>query len=474
MPTLQRDPATLCRATFFTPCASEPEQRDDAELARPLIVDGDRALIKTDLLIESFLALLATRPVKALRCLGGLGSGRAALAARLADEVTIPPHTLPLNQQLLERLREKKVAGRRLYLVSAADRRLIEALAAHLGLFDGTFVFDGETDPAGVARMRRLCEAFGEGGFDDADYVTADAKTTGLVQAVPWGEVMKVLRIHQWLKNTLLFLPLFAAHVGDVASIATSVLAFFCFNFCASSVYVLNDLLDLSNDRQHPSKSRRPFAAGSIDLRIGIVLIPLLLALSAGLAVFLPRAFIEVLVVYYVLTLSYSLWLKRMMIVDVVLLACLYGIRVVAGAVAVGITLSVWLVAFCLFLFFCLAMVKRCSELINCGGREAVQLPGRAYLPNDLPVLESMAIASGYISVLVLALYINSPIAHQLYKIPELLWIFCIVLLYWISRVLVLTRRGLMHDDPIIFAATDRISLLCGAVMGAVAIGTSL
>jgi len=457
---------------------------------RPLVVDLDGGLIKTDLLIESFLLLLATHPLRALGSLLAHGHGKTTLKARIADEVVIDLHVLPLNQPLLERLRAEKSSGRALYLVSASDRRTAESLAAHLGLFDGVFASDGETPLAGAARAQRLCAAFGDRGFDYAGSTMADlavwshaagallvAPSPALRHAVaphfPHAEVIgkqgfrpedliKALRLHQWLKNLLIFVPPLAAHIIDAASLATSLLAFVSFGLCASSVYLLNDLLDLANDRRHPSKRRRPFAAGLIPLKYGIALIPALIAASALLALGLPWLFLGVLGSYYLLTLAYSLWLKRRMMIDVVLLACLYGIRVVAGGAAVGVPLSVWLVAFSLFLFFSLALVKRCAELIDGARKNAGDPPGRGYRREDLPVLESMATASGYLSVLVLALYINNPVVGRLYTVPELLWPICAILLYWISRVLMLTHRGQMHDDPVIFAATDRVSLASG------------
>ncbi len=470
--------------------------------ARPLVVDLDGTLIKTDLLIESFLVLLGAHPLKALGSLSALSRGKAALKARIADEVVIDLHTLPLNQPLLARLRAEKAAGRALYLASASDRRYVEPLAAHLGLFDGVFASDGHRNLAGPAKAQRLCEAFGEGGFDYVGDALVDmavwdraagvlvvAPSPALRQTVcarfPHAEVIgehiiqpkdwvKALRLHQWLKNLLIFVPLLAAHAINTGSLATSLVAFFSFGFCASSVYLLNDLLDLAHDRRHPSKCRRPFAAGLIPLKYGLALIPVLILVSMLLALDLPRLFLAVLALYYLLTLAYSLWLKRRMMVDVVLLACLYGIRVVAGGVAVAVPLSVWLVAFSLFLFFSLALVKRCAELIDHAGKGAGDPSGRGYRQEDLPILLPMATASGYLSVLVLALYINNPVVGRLYAAPELLWPICTILLYWISRVLVLTHRGDMHDDPVIFAVTDRVSLISGALIVLAGMAASL
>ncbi len=469
---------------------------------RPLVVDLDGTLIKTDLLIESFLLLLGAHPFRALADLATLGQSKAAFKARIADQVMIDPQSLPLNQIVLARLRAEKAAGRALYLASASNIRYVEAVAAHLGLFDGVFASDSTHNLAGTAKMNRLCVAFGAGGFDyigdslvdmavwgQAAGVLVVSPSPSLRRAVsarfphaeiidnagiPLKELIRAVRPHQWLMNLLIFVPLLAAHAIAAGSLTASLLAFLSFGFCASSVYLLNDLLDLANDRRHPSKCRRPFAAGLIPLTHGLVLIPILIVISVVLALGLPRLFLVVLASYYLLTLGYSLWLKRRVMVDVVLLACLYGIRVVAGGVAVAVPLSVWLVAFSLFLFFSLALVKRCTELIDHVGKGAGDPPGRGYRQEDLPILESMATASGYISVLVLALYINNPVVGHLYTVPELLWPICAILLYWISRILVLTHRGEMHDDPVIFAVTDRISLISGVLMVLAGVAASL
>jgi len=274
-----------------------------------------------------------------------------------------------------------------------------------------------------------------------------------------WRDYVQALRAHQWLKNILVFTPALAAHRFDDALVA-SILAFFSFSLSASSVYILNDLLDLRNDRAHPRKRLRPFAAGRIPIMYGVALFPALLLASLAIGFFLPKEFVLVLAGYFLLSCVYSLGLKRRMLVDVVVLACLYGSRVVAGSAATGVVLSPWLVAFAMFLFFSLALVKRCAELSDHLDRGKGDPMGRGYQLDDLPVLRSMATASGYVSVLVLALYINGDAVFTLYRHPDRLWLNCVLLLFWISRVIMITHRGGMDDDPLVFAASDRLSQL--------------
>jgi 4-hydroxybenzoate polyprenyltransferase len=282
---------------------------------------------------------------------------------------------------------------------------------------------------------------------------------------------LKALRPHQWLKNFLVFLPMLAAHKWDAETFGQSLLAFVAFSLVASGVYVLNDLLDLSADRAHPRKRNRPLASGALPIAHGTWLVPILLLSGLAFAIPLGSLFVLVLLGYCSATTAYSLWLKRHMIIDICTLAGLYTTRVVAGGVATGIPLSVWLLAFSIFFFFSLAAVKRQAELIDGVATGAVTAHGRSYHVNDLPVVASMATASGYVSVLVMALYLNSPTVSALYSYPEALWGICLVLLYWISRMVMATNRGNMHDDPLVFAVKDRISLICLALVVGFAVG---
>lgn len=281
----------------------------------------------------------------------------------------------------------------------------------------------------------------------------------------------RALRLHQWLKNVLLFVPLIAAHrYIEAALIRDAVIAFVSFGLCASSVYILNDLIDLPSDRQHATKRLRPFAAGRLPIRAGVLASPLLLALSFALAAWrLPVAFVIGLASYYTITLAYSLWLKRRLTIDVITLATLYTLRIIVGALALDIPLSFWLLAFSMFMFLSLALVKRYAELWQLKAQNNPEKAGgRSYLADDLQMIASLGAASGYISVMVLALYINDPRTTQLYRHPEFIWFACPLLLTWITRVWMLAHRGQMTEDPVIFAMRDRLSLFLGALMAIV------
>lgn len=270
----------------------------------------------------------------------------------------------------------------------------------------------------------------------------------------------RALRPHQWLKNTLIALPAVAAHRFSYETVETVLLAFVAFSLCASAVYVINDLIDFEHDRNHPGRSKRPFASGALSFRFGVGLASALLAMAFCLALLLPTAFLFVLCGYFVSTLAYSLHLKRLLMLDVVVLACLYGMRVIAGGTATAIIPSEWLITFCVFFFLCLALVKRGAELKILSTDKETQLPGRAYRTEDFNALQSLAGAAGLVSVLVLGLYADSPDVRTLYSHPSGFWGVGLLLVVWVGRVILITGRGEMHDDPVIFAATDRASLL--------------
>jgi len=454
---------------------------------RPLVVDADRALLRTSLFWEAFLALLSTAPGRALAALARLPHGAQAFRDRVFDQSPLDVATLPLDEGVVQRLRAEAAArpvfvacgggGRRggapgggVFLggggVGGAGRvlgggggaaRPPRALAERLDLRSRVFA------SRGAPRRAALTEAFGEGGFDTLD--TAPPRRNG---ARP---LIKALRCHQWAKNLLIFVPALGAHAFR-EGLAYSVIAFISFSLCASSVYLTNDLLDLAADRAHPRKRNRPIATGALPIGAALVTALLLLAVSGGLALLLPPRFLLVLGGYYVLTLAYSVRLKELAIVDVMALACLYGARLMAGSAATGAVLSPWLEALSTFLFLSLALVKRAAELSlrQDGG---AQVARRGYRPSDLPVLMSMAAASGYLSALVFALYVNSQDVGRLYPHPHRLWLICILILYWVSTVLLKTHRGEMHDDPVVFAFKDRSGWVCG-LAGAAVVASAL
>lgn len=286
----------------------------------------------------------------------------------------------------------------------------------------------------------------------------------------PFSPYLRVFRPHQWLKNALVFLPLLAAHQFDQQTVFKTFLALIAFSLVASSVYVLNDLVDIEADRAHPRKYNRPFASGDVPTSHGPLLLLVPLGAGAGVAALLEPWFALVLAGYYATTLAYSFFLKRRLVIDICVLAGLYTFRIIAGGAASGIPLSVWLLAFSVFFFLSLAAVKRQAELVDGVASGTIQAQGRGYTTDDLPIVANMAISAGYVSVLVMALYLNSPVVSELYASPILLWGICLVLLYWISRVVMLTHRGRMHDDPVVFAVKDPVSLICFAAVLVIAI----
>ncbi len=476
--------------------------RSDDMRNKVLVVDLDGSLLRSDMLLESFWASFARDWRTPLRAVAALVQGRAALKARMAEGGAPDPATLPYDEAVLARIAAWREDGGRVALVTAADQSLAEAIGAYLGLFDSVHGSDGQTNLKGEAKADFLDIQFGPGGYayvgdSPADLAVwrraAQAFTVGASPALrarvealqpdvthlsppatPFRAMLRAMRPHQWLKNVLVFFPLIAAHRFDGGTLAQGLMAFLAFGLVASSVYVLNDLLDLGADRAHPRKRNRPLASGALPLRLGMMMVPVLLGagLAVGLAV--APAFLGVLVLYYLLTVTYSLWLKRKLLIDVLVLAMLYALRVIAGAAATDIGLSVWLVAFSLFLFLALAAVKRLAELVDAAERGVANATGRGYLVKDLPVVSQMAMTSGFAAVLVLMLYLDAPEVAANYSSPMLLSGACLVLLYWVVRMVMLANRGQMDDDPVVFAARDRVSNVALALIAALFIGASV
>jgi 4-hydroxybenzoate polyprenyltransferase/phosphoserine phosphatase len=466
----------------------------------PLCVDLDGTLIHSDLLLESALLLIKQRPLYILSMFLWLLQGKAVLKAQIAARVNLSPAALPYNNELLEWLRAERQAGRPLWLCTAANEKLANAVAAHLDLFEGVVASDPTRNLAGDAKASELVRLFGERGFDYCGNEVRDLKvwqhshgavvvnaTSALEKAAAaegaavvgsfpsrgsrWRAVLRALRPHQWAKNALIFAPLLAAHQArSLHQLSAVAMATVAFCLCASSVYILNDLLDLEADRAHPRKSRRPFASGALSIKAGLLLCPLLLLGGVALAAFLPGKFQLVFATYYVLTCAYSFDLKGRVIVDTLSLAALYTLRIIAGAAAVDVPLSFWMLLFSIFLFLSLAFVKRYAELDSLRRRARLRAAGRGYHVEDLGVLQSLGSASGYMSILVLALYINSPEVAALYQRPKMIWLLCVLMLYWISRVWMKAHRGEMHDDPVVFALKDRVSLAIVGLAGLTAI----
>jgi 4-hydroxybenzoate polyprenyltransferase len=477
--------------------AARPFESPTIQAEIPLVADLDGTIVRTDLLLESWLALLKQNPFYFLLLPLWLLRGKAFVKREIARRVELDATLLPYRMDLLEYLKRQRVRGRSIVLATASDALIAQRVADHLGLFDAVFASDGSTNLSGGQKRDRLVEAFGDKGFDYAGNDSRDLPVwRSARQAVvvgrerrlhsrmarkraidcdiapdqrSWCDLLKPLRLEQWLKNLLVFVPLFAAHrVLEASSSVKTLLAFAAFGCCASAGYVLNDLLDLAADRRHPEKRHRPFAAGDLPLAYGLIMIPVLAAIGSAIAILVSPLFLGMLWIYAALTATYSFSVRRVVLLDVIFLAGLYTMRVMAGAVAISVWPTQWLLAFSTFLFLSLALVKRYGELVIMKRLDGEQAHSRSYELSDSELLAAMGSASGYAAVLVLALYIESDIAHDIYGRPRLIWFLCPLMLYWISHIWLIAHRGKMPGDPLVFATRDRVSRILIGLMIAI------
>ena len=485
-----------------------PASDIDIAAAPVLCVDLDGTLVKSDTLHDSALAVARHHPAALFNIPGWLLQGKAALKRHLANTVQLDVAHLPYNRELLQYLEQQHATGRPIYLATAADADTGNRIAAHLGIFTGVLASDGQINLAGKNKLAAFQSHFGD-NFSYIGNALPDLPllqhchepmvanpTPGLSAALRKSRIipvrsfndrasyfkswLKAVRLHQWAKNTLIFVPLLLAHAWAPGLIAAAVLAFFSFGLCASATYIVNDLLDLEADRQHPRKRLRPFASGDLSALSGVLVVALFLCASLALAIFVPRTvtalspqlflvephrFLLWMAVYLVTTLAYSLRLKRAVLVDVIVLSGLYTIRIIAGSAATGIAVSTWLASFSIFFFLSLALVKRFAELENLRERGGVSIGGRGYHVADIEQLRSFGSSSGYVSVAVLTLYIWNLDAAQLYHHTNRLWLLIPVLLLWIMRLWLKASRGELDEDPVVYAITDRRSLLLGVLV---------
>ena len=461
---------------------------------RALVVDLDGSLISTDTLYESLMGLLKANVFLILLLPFWLLKGKAHLKNNIAQRVTIDVATLPYNQAVINYIKAAKEQGRKCYLATGSVKKYADNVAKYVGLFDEVFSTDDQKNLTGSHKAHYLNQRFGKGGYDYLGNHSVDLKLwrhshTAIVVsnsarliaqaekvcrhvevlAAPkatFKTYLKGIRVHQWVKNALIFVPLFSAHkMQDMDAVVMCLLGFLAYSLAASSVYVLNDLLDLDADRVHATKKNRPFASGHISILAGLILFSWLLFFSFSVAlVYTPIEFTYALIMYYALTLAYSFKLKRVLMLDTILLAALYTMRIIAGTLLIAVSFSFWLLAFSMFIFLSLALLKRYTELVLMKAEGKTTSIGRGYRTDDASMIAGLGNASGYISVLVMALYVNSPAVTNMYSVPEWLWLICPVLLYWISRAWLLAHRGQMNDDPIVFAVKDKVSLLMGLV----------
>lgn len=466
-----------------------------------LVVDLDGTLTPSDTLVESALELLKRRPAAAPGLAAALAGGRARFKAWIAERVALDPAALPWREDFVAWLRAERAQGRRIVLATAADRRIAEAVARHFdGLFERVLASDGRANLKGGAKLTALREAVGPrfvyAGDSAADLdVWPGAAAAVLVGAAPsvaarvtvpvvarfgadagsrlalWA---RAIRVHQWVKNVLLFVPVLTAFAFNLTALGHTLLAFLAFSLTASATYIGNDLWDLASDRAHRRKRHRPFASGALAAHHGVAAAILLMGAGVALGALVSKAFLGMLLGYVVVTTAYSWTLKRYVILDALTLALLYTWRVVAGAVAIGVAMSTWLLAFSMFLFVSLALIKRCAELVALQQEGRTETRGRNYGVQDLVVLWPLGVGSGLAAVVVFGLFIGAPETASRFANPSWLWGTALALTYWLARLWVKTARGVMHDDPIVFALRDRGSRLTVLAMVAIALAAML
>ena len=492
---LANEQARGCGYRFTSATDSATESSGSCLENVPLVVDLDGTLLRTDLLFESALRLIKQKPWLALLIPFWLVWGRAYLKQKIFQLARIDVSLLPLHEEMLAWLRAEKARGRRLVLATASDYEQACSVVQPLRLFDTVLGSDGQRNLKGRHKLEGIVEACGE-RFDYAGNSHADLPIwrkchhAVIVNAHLWIELtarrmanvvrvfprfsalrqaIHAMRPYQWIKNLLLFVPAITSHtIFEPAVSGKTTLAFISFGFCASAAYIFNDLLDLEEDRRHATNKNRPFASGRMSIGSGILLSIACLAASALIAPFVSTGFVTALTIYLALTSLYSLYLKRVLVLDVVTLASLYTLRVVAGGLAIGIVLTPWLLSFAFFLFLSLAFAKRAADLVQHRQNKRTVVPGRGYITTDLDAVCIAGICSGFLSCLVLALYINSDSVQLLYQRPILLWGLQPILLYYITRLWVICRRGELMDDPIQYTAREPSTY--GAALAAIAV----
>jgi len=449
----------------------------------PLIVDLDGTLTPADTLVESVITLVKHYPLYLLRLPIWLMRGRAAFKEKVASHVSISAETLPYHQPLLGYLLGEKEKGRRIILATAAHESIAAGVSAHLGLFDAVLATAGTCNLKGNAKLESIHKNVGDkfvyagNGHDDipiwraaraavlvgvssriADSIRRDVSIEMEFPKEPLGlgTWLRAFRIHQWLKNLLLFVPLLTAFsFMEVTKLITVTVAFLAFSFAASATYLVNDLLDLDNDRAHLRKRLRPFANAKIPVVYGLAAASGAMILALTLAIVVSRGFFLMVLLYVFLTSAYSLWLKEFVLIDVLTLSLLYTLRILAGSVAIAVATSSWLLAFSVFIFLSLALMKRCSELVSLEqiGKESTR--GRDYQVADLVVLWPLGVGTAVSAVVVFGLFISAPEVQSRYATPQLLWLVAFGLIYWIARLWLKTSRGQMTDDPMIYAISN-------------------
>jgi 4-hydroxybenzoate polyprenyltransferase/phosphoserine phosphatase len=470
--------------------AATQEQRETLPC---LCVDLDGTLVQTDTLIESLLAYVRVRPWGLFRVIAWLFLGKARFKQELGRAVSLQPDSLPYARHLLDYMESESKRGRKILLVTAADSSIAIPVAEHLGLFTQVICSEGRQNISGKAKLEAIRHALGNEEFCYAgnsrqDLAVWKGAKTAVIVGAPAGvrraversgvtiekvfpgrrfslrTMVKATRAYQWTKNALVLVPIVLGHhLLDRAVIVRGIRAFLAFSLCASAIYIINDLLDLTTDRRHVRKRHRPLAAGHLSIPAAVLMV---VALFVGAAFLNPSGDAAILLAVYVASaIAYSLYLKRLLMVDVIMLAGFYSLRLLYGGAATGISVSIWTLAFSMFMFLSLALIKRISELRSRTSEEGLTASGRGYHMGDLEQLTSLCAASGLVSALIVILYVRSPEVAPLYTRPQLLLGIFPLLAYWQSRLLILANRGAIHEDPILFSLSDRASLAVVAAL---------
>lgn len=465
-----------------------------------LVCDLDECLVKTDALYEQWLVLLKKRPLLFLLSFFWLIKGKTYFKNQLVNHTLLNAHLLPYRKEVIDVIQSYRSQRKgQVILASASPRLWIESVANHLGIFDHAIGSTNE-NLKGNKKLQAIKNLIGNSEFcyigdhdvdlelwSESNKIIAVNPSTDLRNKIEnlkkptqfiydkknSGKLLlKQIRPHQWVKNALVFLPALAGHqIFTPGIFINCLLAFAGFSLSASFVYVLNDLLDLSSDRNHHSKKLRPFASGDLSIKWGLFLLPSLLIGVMVLSSLLPVSFFGWIATYLTLNLGYSLYFKQSVVIDIIILSLMYTLRIFAGSAATSVPVSEWLLSFSTLFFFSLACVKRYTEIIR--SKNKITLDGRGYRQVDHPIVKSLGVGSGLISILIVLLYLKSPDVRGLYTHPQNLWFTTPVLLFWISRIWLLTNRDEIHDDPVVFAVKDKVSWLCFALLGII-MGLSL
>ncbi|MGI6681309.1 MAG: UbiA family prenyltransferase [Bdellovibrionota bacterium] len=458
-----------------------------------LFVDLDGTLIKGDLLYECLISIIKKSFFSIFFIPIWLLKGKAYLKEKFSLLIELNVELLPYNQEVVAYIKAKKEKGIRIILATASNHNLAKPISGFLGLFDDVIASNKKENLKGKNKLKKIKSYLSDNNFSkEFSYIgdsTADivifneakepiivgnekiynkiklknknAKFIAESAKFSITSFLSMIRTYQWVKNLLIFIPLILSHKFlNIDLVLKAIVAFFSFSFLASSVYIINDIFDINADRMHPSKKHRAIASGDIPISLGLKTVIFLIPFSIVISLSLGKEFLLILTLYFITTTLYSIFFKKIVLVDILILSLLYTVRILAGGVALNIALSPWLAMFSLFMFFSLACAKRYAELYAVKNNLQHKIMGRGYQASDLEQIQIFGSSSGYIAVLIFALYIQSDVSVRLYKTPSFLWGLCPLMLYWISRVWLISHRGQMEQDPIIFAMKDKASYI--------------